>query len=82
MLELTEQRSASAEPVGDTSHSILLSGSPSRTQAEEELVVLVLQEGKPLVLPSVKKAEQKVVNDPNANKVFSIAMHGQHTLCL
>ena len=28
------------------------------------------QEGKPLVLKSVKKAEQKVVNDPNANKVI------------
>ena len=27
------------------------------------------QEGKPLVLKSVKKAEQKIINDPNANKV-------------
>ena len=44
--------------------------------------MLVLQEGKPLVLPSVKKAEQKVVNDPSANKVFGVAVHVQHTLCL
>ena len=30
-----------------------------------------MQDGKPYVLPSVKKAEQKVVNDPQQNKVTS-----------
>ena len=30
-----------------------------------------VQEGKPLVLDVVKKAEQKIINDPQQNKVIS-----------
>ncbi|KAL3149705.1 hypothetical protein ABBQ38_013535 [Trebouxia sp. C0009 RCD-2024] len=38
------------------------------------------EEGKPLVLPSVKKAEQKVVNDPNANKEY-LGIAGNPDFC-
>ncbi|DBA88905.1 hypothetical protein WJX79_000402 [Trebouxia sp. C0005] len=38
------------------------------------------EEGKPLVLKSVKKAEQKVVNDPNANKEY-LGIAGNPDFC-
>ena len=35
-------------------------------------IVSVLQEGKPLVLSAVRKAEQRLVNDPSRNKVIGV----------
>lgn len=64
----------------DTSRLTLLSSSPVKETNRRRASVLVLQEGKPLVLPSVKKAEQKVVSDPSANKVYNIAMLTQHII--
>ena len=32
------------------------------------------EEGKPLVLNVVKKAEQKIVNDPSENKVIALGL--------
>ena len=69
VLERTEQRWGDFVCVPVATSSWLLLGAHCPRQLQSSSVGL--QEGKPLVLDVVKKAEQKLVSDPSRDKEYA-----------